>query len=80
MTLLTNYLTVITNVLRLEVGERIGHDWSGDPGTSPKTQWKLGLEGHGGWKEWKPILEGRTMRAQMQRCGRANVPGSNREQ
>lgn len=47
ITLFTNYLTVITNVLRLEVGERTGHDWSGHSGASPKTRWQLSDVGVG---------------------------------
>lgn len=32
ITLLTNYLTAVTNVLRLEVGEKMGHDRAGVQG------------------------------------------------
>ena len=39
ITLLTNYLTAVTNVLRQEVGERMGHNRAGVQGR---------LSGHNG--------------------------------
>lgn len=64
ITKFTNYLTVVTNVLKLEVGEKTGHDRSGDLETSPKT-YRIGDMGA---EEWKPILEGRTESPNAEMC------------
>lgn len=49
ITLFAKYLTVVTIILKLEVGVKTGHDKSGDLGISPKIYWKLDLTGEVTW-------------------------------